>query len=232
MIIDPHIAFMRTSAPLDFFDRVMMRVVAREESPRGILLQCSAMAEGGVNVLTVYRDRASQLETFANFVAVEAQNEMVATGESYDISRQDHELQRLRISSNAPAQEFGGAPAKGVAAGVTELRALSPTSYHALLEAAGWFDRPAPGRIAHAAWATDDRVVAVDFWTSREVGQEWYQAQRLEDFEAAHPDVEAPSQRRSWWSELHSFDIVADPEDEMRDYTRHAIGPTDTAAGS
>lgn len=230
MIVDPQIAIVRSSAPMEFFDRIAARIDARGEPHRGVLLQCTVNTSEGVLAVTVYRDKDSQLENFKSFFVAEAQNEMIESGETYDITRQEFELQRLFIDPDIKGDRLAIRAETAVVAGTTELTEFSPDDYRELIDGARWLDQPVPGRIAHLAWAQGEQLFATDFWETREDGELWYKSLRLAELGSQFPKMSRAAPPRSWWRELHSFTVVAEQGAVLRDFTRLAGGPSDDAS--
>ncbi len=229
MIIDPHIAVIRTAPSTEFFDNVVQRVLARDEQPEGVLLQYSAIHRGELIVGTLFRDAEAMRDTFVRFTSIEAQNEMRETGESFDLTRDEYELERLLIAEDVPAEEFSATPSSKIAAITSELYKLTPDEYREVTSELGWFDRPAPGRIAHVAYNHKGSMRSIDFWESRAAGEAWLDSSVTAAFEEMYPGRRSDELREASWLDVHSLVVSIERDDPLRDFARTRSGPSQQA---
>lgn len=226
MITDPHIALIRTEPDVSFYDRVTRRIAARNDPPRGILLHFSAVSDERLLVGTAFRDPASMVDTFVGYTALEAQNELLESGVSFDLTRDEHPLERLFIEDDVPSQPFGLIAAGEIAAFSSEFVKIDVAEYRALTQKIGSFDGPLEGRIAHVAFSQNEQIHAIDFWATRAAGQAWYD--RHAELAAEHiEEAKLPEIVTAGWIDLHSFFISAPQNDPIRKFYRTASGPVD-----
>jgi hypothetical protein len=226
VIVDPHIAILRTSdESTALYDGAMRRVAARSEQPRGVLLHYGLIIGGRFQMGTVFRDAATMTEGFVSFSAPEAQNEMRATGRSIDISRDEYQLERLRIEPQVAARPFGLVPAGDLAVASSDGAGLTIDAYHAIAEQTGWLDEPQPGRLAHLAFRVGEHITMLEFWESRQQGHDLYMERIAGPLDEQLPGVRTDEKTDAAWLALHSFVVCVPPGDPTRDFLRTAPGP-------
>lgn len=227
MIIDPHIALIRTSRDhgAALYEGVMRRVAGRSEKPHGILLHFTTWRDDNFVVGTAFSDSAAMLDGFVGFSAPEAQNEMVSSGRPLDITRDEHRLERLWVADDVPARHFSYQPAGEIAACSSDAAAISVDVFRKLVEESGQLEQPVPDRLASIAYRIGDMVHAIDFWKTRELGQAWYEANVYPTYERLRPGLITEETIAKSWLELHSFVVCAPPGDPQRHFTRLEDGP-------
>lgn len=226
MIIDPHIALIRTAPSLDFYDRVFARVFAREEQPRGVLMHYSAVYRDELVVATMFTDRVVMQEAFVRFSALEAQNEMIASGDSFDLDRTEYEVERLRVWPEVPTHQFSAQPGGSIAAITSELIDLTPEEYSAIERRRDWGGSDVPGRLAHLAYRHGESMYTTTFWESRETGETFYRETLGKDVAEVFPGRSSELSFANSWMDIHTF-VVTVPEDHtIRNFKRTSAGPT------
>lgn len=225
MIIDPQIAVVRTAPSTDFYDRVVDRIAKRAEQPEGILMQFAAIHGDELVVGTAYRDAAAMRDAFLRFTSIEAQNEMIESGVSFDLTRDEYELERLFVEPGVRAQNFASQVTDGVVAITSELIALTPAEYRGVTSSLGWFDRSAPGRLAHVAYDHQGVMRSIDFWESREAAEAWLDDSMTEQFDKLHPGRRTEETSDASWLDVHAFVVSVEPDDAFRNFTRATSGP-------
>jgi len=222
MMIDPHIACIRVPRENGsaFYEGVMQRVAARSDQPQGVLLHFSADGPNGFLVGTVFRDSASMTEAFVQYSAPEAQNEMVATGNAVDMTREQYELERIFVEDEVEPEAFSLVPAEGITAFTSELVGPSLASYREISRRGDWYSRSVEGRIAHIAYSTPSGVNATTFWRSRADGERWYEQHLGATLDELEPGKMTPERREASWLTLHSFLVSIPKGDPVRHYTR------------
>jgi hypothetical protein len=229
VIIDPQIAIIRIARQpgADFYDAVMTRVAARAEQPRGVLLHFSAPRADEFILGTVFRDHETMAEGFLRYTATEAQNEMLERGEAVDITRDQFQLERLFVQADVTPESFSLQPVEGVAAMTSDHVSLDLAKYHALADEIGNYKQPVAGRLAHVAYSDKDGMVRLfEFWSSREIGQAWYDEHANSVFERMNPGQLTTEVRDASWLDVHSFLVTPDADDLSRDFVRRASGPS------
>lgn len=227
VIIDPHIAIIRTSidhaAPL--YEGVMQRIAERSEQPRGVLLHFSTRRDDNFLVGTIFIDSATMLEGFLGFSAPEAQNEMVSSGRAADISRDEYPLERLLVADEVEARPFSFQPAGEIAACSSDAANITVDVYRSLVAESGQNEAPVPGRLATIAYRVGDAVHAVDFWESRARGQSYYEEHVYPIYEEMRPGLITEETIEKSWMDLHSFIVCAPADHPQRHFMRSADGP-------
>ncbi len=219
----------RTAPSTEFFDNVVQRVLARDEQPEGVLMQYSAIHDGELIVGTLFRDAEAMRDTFVRFTSIEVQNQLRETGESFDITRDEYELERLLIARDVPVERFDATPSSKIAAITSELYNLTPEEYREVISELGWFDRPAPGRIAHVAYNHKGSMRSIDFWESREACEAWLDPSMTSRFDELLPGRRSDEMREASWLDVHSLVVSLEPGDPLRDFARTASGPSQEA---
>lgn len=227
MIINPHIALIRTSKDQGaaLYEGVMRRVAARAEQPHGILLHFTTWRDDAFVVGTVFSDSAAMLDGFVGYSAPESQNEMVSTGIALDISRDEHRLERLWVSDDVPARDFSCVPSDRIAACSSDAADIGIDVFRKLVEESGQLEEPVPGRLASVAYLRGTKVHAIDFWESRERGHEWYEGNVYPTYERLRPGLITEETIEKSWLELHSFVVCVPSGDPQRHFTRTEDGP-------
>lgn len=227
MLIDPHIALIRTSRDhgASLYEGVMQRVAERSEQPRGVVMHFTTWRDDNFVVGTVFRDSASMLEGFIGFSAPEAQNEMVSSGRALDMSRDEHLLEKLLVSDEVEAKPFTFVPAGAIAACSSDAADISVDVFRKLVEESGQLEQAVPDRLATLAYRIGDNVHAIDFWKDRERGQAWYEENIYPTYERLRPGRITEETIAKSWLELHSFVVCIAPEDPLRRFTRSVDGP-------
>ncbi|MBJ7355140.1 MAG: hypothetical protein JHC98_09960 [Thermoleophilaceae bacterium] len=227
MLIDPHIALIRTSKDhgASLYEGVLRRVAARSEQPQGVLMHFTTWRDDNFVVGTVFRDSAAMLEGFLGFSAPEAQNEMVSSGRALDMSRDEHRLEKLLVSDEVEARPFTFVPAGAIAACSSDAADISIDVFRKLVEESGQLEQAVPGRLATLAYRIGDKVHAIDFWKDRERGQAWYEENVYPTYERLRPGRITEETIAKSWLELHSFVVCMPPEDPLRRFTRSVDGP-------
>lgn len=228
MIIDPHIAAIRVSAEAgeDFYTDVMRRVLLRSEQPTGLLMHFTESRPDEFVVWTAFRDIDAMTYAFTAFSSVEAQNEMVASGRTYDLKRSEYPIEQIFIDPDYELRPFQLTGIDGLAAIRTRTVTLDLDEYHSLLAATGRFERPVPGLVAHVSYSEEGRVHLIDFWTDRAAGDAWYGEHfagitRQPTFAELTPQTLAAG-----WFEPPTFLATPALEELGRRYIRHAPGPS------
>ncbi|MFT4049844.1 MAG: hypothetical protein QM648_08400 [Solirubrobacterales bacterium] len=220
MIIDPQLAVLRSQAPLDFYDRVTARINRRPVPPRGIALHLAGSFGGELRVISVYRDRASMSESFAAYTAPESSNEMIESGETYDITRDEFELQRLEIPDSVPRSSLMFNKSDPIVAISSELIAYTPEEYREFTASAGWYDAEVAGRLGHLAYETGGQSHAFDIWASREQADEWYRSIGLAQFDDHFPGRRTDEIYEASWIDVRGFAVLAEIDDPIRHFNR------------
>lgn len=227
MIIDPHIAIIRTSidhvAPL--YEAVMQRIADRSEQPRGVLLHFAALQNGKFLVGTIFRDNETMLEGFLGFTAPETQNEMVSSGRPADITRDQYPLERLLVADEVEARPFSFQPAGEIAACSSDAADIPIDVHRSLVAESGQNDAPVPGRLATIAYQVGAAVHAVDFWESRERGQAYYEEHVYPVYEELRPGRITEETIEKSWMKLHAFVVCSPADDPQRNFLRSTDGP-------
>jgi hypothetical protein len=227
VIIDPHIAIIRTpEGGQALYDGVMRRVANRAEQPQGVLFHYSAVRGDRFIVGTVFRDNAAMLDGFIGFSAPEAQNEMVATGNAIDLTRDEYPLERMLVSPDVETHPFSLVPAGEIIACTSENAQMTIEHFRTLVRESGQLEAPVPGRLASIAYRVGDYAHAVDFWQTRDQGERWYDERVHPVYEKMRPGRITAETREASWMPLHTFLVAAAPEDSTRDFTRSADGPS------
>lgn len=227
MIIDPHIAVIRTRPSLEFYDRVIARVFARDEQPRGVLMHYSAIYRDQIHVCTVFSDRVAMQEAFVNFSALEAENEMIASGVSFDLDRTEYELERLHVWPCVEPEQFSAKPAGSICAITSELLALSPTEYREIEKKRGWGEQDVPGRLAHLAFRRGESMFTTTFWESRAAGEGFYRRFLGHQVESTFPGRSSSLSFDKSWMDVHTFVVTLPKDHKIRDYAREHSGPSE-----
>lgn len=217
LIVNPHIALIRTSKERGeaLYEGVMRRIGRRDQQPHGIVFHFSLWSEETFQVGTVFGDSASMLDAFVGYSAPEAQNEIASLGLSVDVSRDEHRLERLWVSGIVPARIFTSVPASGIAAWSSKAADMSVEDYRKQTAEIGRFDDPVPGCMASLAYRLGDTVRTIDFWESREHGEDSYAANgQLTDEALA-----------KGWLDLNTLVVCVPPNDPQRNFTRTEDGP-------
>jgi hypothetical protein len=227
MLVDPHIALIRTSKDhgAALYEGVMRRVAERSEQPRGVLLHFTTWREDNFVVGTVFSDNATMLDGFIGFSAPEAQNEMVSSGRALDLTRDEYRLERLLVGDEVEAHPFTYVPAGEIAACSSDAAEITVEVYRKLVQESGQLERAVPGRLATIAYTLGDRVIAVDFWETRERGQHWYEQNIYPTYERLRPGMLTEETIEKSWMDLHSFVVSAPQGDPLRNFVRDADGP-------
>jgi hypothetical protein len=230
MIIDPHVAVIRVAKDVgpDLYEGVMRRVAERHEQPRGVMLHYSATWLDSFFVGTVFRDSASMLEGFVGYSAPEAQNEMVATGRTSDMSRHEFQLERLLVEPSVEPLPFANVPADGIIAFTAEALLPSIETYREIARRPGYFDQPAEGRIAHIAHHSPVGVRLMTFWRSREAGERWNEEHLYGPLRELEPGKLTDDTIEASWLELNSFVVCVAKDDPTRNFVRDSAGPSNT----
>lgn len=228
MIIDPHIAVIRIprSPGADFYDSVVARIADRREQPQGVLLHFSAERGDEFIVGTVFRDNAAMLEGFLAFSSMESQNELVSRGVAFDMTRDTFPLIRMFVEEDVGAKPFSLVPAGEIALCTSHLLTMAPDAYRQMGVESGWFDSPIPGRIAHLAFEDAGHVSTMEFWETREAGEQAYRERAHAIYERHHPGELTEEVLQASWLAPHSFLVVSEPGDRVRTFLREVSGPT------
>lgn len=227
MLIDPHIALIRTSKehgpPL--YEGVMRRVAERSEQPRGVLMHFTTWRDDNFVIGTVFIDNATMFEGFVGFSAPEAQNEMVSSGRPLDLTRDEHRLERMLVADEVEARPLSYVPAGEIAACSSDASDISVDVFRKLVEESGQLEAAVPGRLATIAYRLGDNVHAVDFWENRERGQAWYEENVYPTYERLRPGLITEETIARSWMGLRSFVVCMPPGDPQRRFTRTTDGP-------
>lgn len=230
MIIDPHIAVIRTNGSTASYDAVMRRILARDRLPRGVLLHFAGVLNGELQIADSFADADAMSETFAQYTAPEAQNVMLETGAPFDLARDEYELERFVIDPAVADGSYRTGADGTIAAISNELAAMDLDGYHALLDQIGWFSDPPAGRLAHLAYNHGGQLRAIDFWESRAVGEPVYFERVLPEFERRFPGQLGNGLFESSWIDVRGF-LAMPPGDAVGyDFTRPRSGPLETGA--
>ena len=227
MLIDPHIALIRTSKEHGpaLYEGVMARVAERSEQPRGVLMHFTTWRDDNFVVATVFRDSASMLEGFIGFSAPEAQNEMVSSGRALDLTRDEHRLERMLVADDVEAHPFTFVPAGKIAACSSDAAEISVDVFRKLVEASRQDAAAVPGRLATIAYRFGENVHAIDFWETRERGQKYYEENIYPTYERLRPGLITEETIEKSWMDLHSFVVCTPPGDPLRNFVRETDGP-------
>lgn len=232
MIIDPHIAVIRTRPSLDFYDGVLARIFLREEQPRGVLMHYSAIFKDEMIATTVFTDRVAMREAFIGFTALESENEMRESGERFDLDRTEYELERLHIWPQVPQDAFSAKPAGKMVAISSELIDLTPEEYRRIERSCKWGERDVPGRLAHLAFKRGGAMYTTTFWSDREAGESFYRELHAASDSSGLPSRSSEQRFADSWMDVHTFVVTLAVDHPIRDFTRTVDGPSNTRPSS
>lgn len=214
-----------------FYDAVLERIAERDEKPRGIELHFSGARGGEFIVGTLFRDRELANAGFINFVAPETARETAETGNAVDLTRDVYEIIHIHVSDAIEGETFRAAPADGLVASFSDNFQISTENYWELVGSEDWSDSVAAGRVAHLAYSDGENVHSINFWTSREAGEQWYRQRGISALEELQPGDWSEEKMAATWVDLHTFVVTAEPGSEMRDFRRRGRGPQDSQSG-
>lgn len=222
MTLDPQIACTRFPAEAghDFYVNILEHIVERPEQSSGMLMHFTIVRDGEFTSWSVFRDHPTMLEAFLSYSSREAQAEILAQGEAFDITRDEYPLERLVIDPGVATQPLQFAPSAEIAVTTSDVVTGDVEKYRELTAAIGGYDRPVEGRLAHLAYVEPSgRVHALDFWETRAAGAAWYKANANEAFERFYPQTHAADVADASWLALQTF-VVTPGADE---YGRHFV---------
>lgn len=231
VIIDPHIAVIRSAADLGqaAYDDVLELIRQRNERPQGIMLHFSAVDGDDFWGGTIYRDKSTMNEMFSAFTAPAMENRIAEGGTRFDIERDEFALERLFIEHDVQTQPFGPAELGEIAMLVSKPVDIEIGEYRALSAKADAFREPVDGRIAHIAYSDGDRIHVVDFWRNRAAAEAFFVANQQGPEATRVVGPKFGEMLELGWTQPHSFLVTPVIDRFDRNFVREGSGAVDAS---
>ncbi|MGH2551885.1 MAG: hypothetical protein ACRDHN_21065, partial [Thermomicrobiales bacterium] len=192
----------------------------------GVLMHYTTVWHGSFIVGTVFRDTDSMVQGFLSYSAPESQNEMISSGVSLDLSRDEFRLERLFVEPEVESSPFSLVPAGGIIAFTGEQILPSIETYRQIASTSGYFDSAAEGRLAHLAHISPQGVRTMTFWRTRELGERWNEQHLYGPLNELEPGKLTDEAIEASWLDINSFVVTIDRNDPTRNFEREAAGPS------
>jgi hypothetical protein len=225
MPFDPSLSLIHLAPEArELFMLAVPRAAARREAPPTPVLQYAGMLGGRFEIGTVFEDRAQMADMYMSYTLPEGERAMIEQKMPTDLTREELEVEHIFIEDRADAVAYGLHPA-GSIAGYTSIELdPKPADYWQLVDSMGWFEQSVEGRIAHFAYLHDGSVRVVDFWRTREIGEQWLHANVIPEFDRLYPGKFSEQRLASGWIKLDHFMVGAAHGARSRRFTRREPG--------
>jgi hypothetical protein len=212
VLFDPQLTILRSSREgRKVYAGSMRRIASRDQRPPAPLLHCAGTRGEDFLAFTAFSSREEMMAMYTSYTAPESVNEIVDSGVSIDISRDENELAAMHISDLLPQAEFGAKSPGSIAVVYCELVVATFEDYLKVTEKTGILEGEPHGVLAHLAFNTPEGIRILDAWESRALGERWY------DGSVPEKPVDGD------WLELDSF-VVCTPPGPSRRFVRGRTG--------